>query len=314
MNSRKDFFLIFFNLPENQNVILGKLPNQKFYDPDSMSKERRSKFLMWYNENENNSFDFAKEIHEYCLSDVKILMEGCMKFRHLVMSVTGEELLELNSNEMIFERKTYNAINPFSFLTIASVCLGIYRSNFLTEKWKILIMQEHNKNSKCFHEWNCKCKCLEGRRLNAKSPIQVLLNGVWNNVDEIKIKKAAFVNSPLALIPPHRYNKLDNHSLESLQWLAIVEKHYNESGINIEIQHARSLQGEKVVKYVTENGNIIKYKLDGFFELDNMKYACEFNGCNWHGCPKCFIRDRESILNNGKSLGQRYRETLLKEK
>ena len=48
----------------------------------------------------------------------------------------------------------------------------------------------------------------------------------------------------------------------------------------IKIQHARN-GGEKVVNYVGRNG-MIKYKLDGYFELDGVKYACEFNGCNWH--------------------------------
>ena len=45
-----------------------------------------------------------------------------------------------------------------------------------------------------------------------------------------------------------------------------------------------------------------------------MKYACEFNGCNWHGCLKCFTSDREKTIKNNKSLAQRYRETKLKEK
>ena len=59
---------------------------------------------------------------------------------------------------------------------------------------------------------------------------------------------------------------------------------------------------------------MIRYKLDGFFEKDGTKYACEFYGCNWHGCPKCYIRDREITMNNGKSLNLRYKETLLKQK
>ena len=47
--------------------------------------------------------------------------------------------------------------------------------------------------------------------------------------------------------------------------------------------------------------------------LGQDKYACEFYGCNWHGCPKCYIRDRESIGMNGKSISLRYKETLIKE-
>ena len=311
---KKGFFPYFFNTPENENIILTNLPEIKYYDPDSMSIERRQEFLKWYSEHENDSFNMCTEIHEYCLSDVKILMEGCLKFRDLVMSVTGDKVFELNLEEMMYEEKLQNSIDPFSFLTIASVCLGIFRSNFLQESWKVLTMQEHYKNSDCDHETNCKCVWLKGRKVNAKSPIQVLFNGEWIDTDLVSVKKAIFVSSPLALIPHYGYNKPDNHSLESLQWLAILERNYKEKGYDIEIQHARNSKGEKIISYVNQNTNrITRYKADGYFEIGEKKYICEFNGCNWHGCPRCFIRDREVTINNGKSLGQRYRETLVKE-
>ena len=91
-----------------------------------------------------------------------------------------------------------------------------------------------------------------------------------------------------------------------------MERSYQEKGIPIKIQLARSDNGEKVVYFPTHNG-VIHYKLDGYFEIGQDKYACEFYGCNWHGCPKCYIRDRESIVNNGKSLSLRYKETVIKE-
>ena len=101
---KKGFFPHFFNLPEKQNIVLDSLPDIGYYDPDSMSKEQCDEFLHWYNTNKNKKFDFSQEIHQYCLSDVKILMEGCVKFRELVMNVTGEESIELNADEMIFEK------------------------------------------------------------------------------------------------------------------------------------------------------------------------------------------------------------------
>ena len=86
-----------------------------------------------------------------------------------------------------------------------------------------------------------------------------------------------------------------------------MERSYQEKGIPIKIQHARSDNGEKVVYFPMHNG-VIHYKLDGYFEKGQDKYACEF-----YGCPKCYIRDRESIVNNGKSLSLRYKETIIKE-
>ena len=310
---KKGFFPHYFNIPENQNIILTGLPDIKYYDPDSMSNERRKEFLLWYDLNKHKTFNFSQEIHEYCLSDVKILMEGCMKFRELVMNVTGDETIDLNLDEMIFEKVLLDSVDPFSFLTIASICMGIFRAKFLPERWKILTMYEHNKNKSCNHEWNCKCSWLEGRKINASSPFEVLVDGIWVNVNNLSVKKTKFVSSPIALIPPHGYNNIDNHSKQSLEWLSVVEKNYEERGVKIKIQHARTLEGEKIVIYNTGK-NLVKYKLDGFFQIGQQKYACEFYGCNWHGCPRCFIRNRDNIMNKGKSMAQRYKETLLKEK
>ena len=101
--------------------------------------------------------------------------------------------LELNSEDMIFEKVLQNAVDPFSFLTIASVCMGIFQAKYLPEKGEILTAQEHLKNDKCYHEWNCQCQWLEGRKINASSPLKVLINGVWKRSDEINIKKKCFL-------------------------------------------------------------------------------------------------------------------------
>jgi hypothetical protein len=50
-----------------------------------MESGDREKFLEWYESKKDKIFDFQKEIHEYCFSDVDILRRGCMKFRNLLM-------------------------------------------------------------------------------------------------------------------------------------------------------------------------------------------------------------------------------------
>ena len=87
----------------------------------------------------------------------------------------------------------------------------------------------------------------------------------------------------------------------------------NSEGKGIQIQHARSEEGEKVICFDGLNG-IVKYKVDGYFEFEGNKYVCEFNGCSFHGCMKCFSHNREIIMNNNRSMAQRYRDTLVKEK
>ena len=138
-----------------------------------------------------------------------------------------------------------------------------------------------------------------------------MYQGKWVPAYTLNIVKKKFVKSPIGVIPPHGYSGRDNHSVESLQWLLILEKKWKDDGIFINIQHARN-GGEKVVNYVGKHG-LIKYKLDGFFESDGVKYACEFNGCNWHGYVRCFTSDREKTMKNNKPLAQRYREKRLRQ-
>ena len=52
----------------------------------------------------------------------------------------------------------------------------------------------------------------------------------------------------------------------------------------INIQTAKSKQGE----FKVYDNNRLKYKLDGYSNVDNKKIAWEYNGCFWHGCLKCY--------------------------
>ena len=88
---KKGFFHHFYNIQENQNVILSSLPDMKYYDPDTMSKGRREEFFEWYEQHKNEPFDFQKEMKEYCVSDVDILLQACWKFRELLRKQTGVE-------------------------------------------------------------------------------------------------------------------------------------------------------------------------------------------------------------------------------
>ena len=128
----------------------------------------------------------------------------------------------------------------------------------------------------------------------------------------MKVHKKKFIKSPTGIIPFNGYSG-DKHSKESLEWLAVIQKQWLAEGKQINIQHARCSQGKKVIIY---QGKFkpIRYKVDGYFEYNGKKYICEYNGCNWHGCPGCYTIDRENTMIDKKSLAQRYRETLLKEK
>jgi len=80
-----------------------------------MKKEEREKFDEWYETIKGKTFDFKHKMYKYCQSDVDILRRGCMKLRELFIQISD--------------------IDPFQYITIASVCHAIYRSRFFTSKY-----------------------------------------------------------------------------------------------------------------------------------------------------------------------------------
>jgi len=65
------------------------------------------------------------------------------------------------------------------------------------------------------------------------------------------------------------------------------------------IQHGRN-GGEHVIKDGPH-----KYYVDGYDPITNVVY--EFNGCYWHGCPKCYPnRDEEREKMGELTMGDVY--------
>ena len=122
---KKGYFPHYFNKECNKEYI-GCMPCKNDYGFNKMKPDERTKFLKWYEErvNENYVFDFKKEILEYCRSDVDILRRGIMKLR--------EDFIKLEN------------IDPLCYITIASVCMTIYRSNYMP-KDTIAIVPEYAK-------------------------------------------------------------------------------------------------------------------------------------------------------------------------
>ena len=122
---KKGYFPHYFNKECNKNYV-GTIPSKKHYGYNQMKPDERAKFLKWYEEcvSENYVFDFKKEILEYCRSDVDILGRGIMKLR--------EDFIKLEN------------IDPLRYITIASVCMTIYRSNYMPNK-TIAIVPEYAK-------------------------------------------------------------------------------------------------------------------------------------------------------------------------
>ena len=123
---KKEYFPHYFNTPENQNYI-GPIPDKQYYAPDQMSSDGRNKFLKWYQDrlDEDFVFDFKKELKDYCRSDVDILRRSMLKFRSDFIDIAN--------------------IDPLQYITIASVCMAVYRSKFMPEN-TIGIIKDFAKN------------------------------------------------------------------------------------------------------------------------------------------------------------------------
>jgi hypothetical protein len=136
---KKGFFPHFFNNLKNfdkKNNInyVGPWPSKEYYQSNNFSEKKRKEFNEWYETVKDKKFNFHDEMLEYCKSDVKLLLEGCLEFRQIIMKFTKE----LNQNKP--------AIDPFRVsITIASMCQYIFRRYTLKPE-TIAIIPENGYN------------------------------------------------------------------------------------------------------------------------------------------------------------------------
>lgn len=120
---KKGYFPYKFNLFKNMNYI-GPIPDREMFNPELMgvSKQHIDKvkcsqkdkcdhcnFNSWYDKQEGD-YDMAKELREYCRSDVDILAEGMHAYR-----TQGIEK---------------NRVDPLRTITSASYSMKVYNTNF----------------------------------------------------------------------------------------------------------------------------------------------------------------------------------------
>jgi len=114
---KKGFYPYWFNSTENWNY-LGKMPDKKYYKPNKMLPEKRDEFNKWYDELKKNDFVYShsEETKNYCISDVDILRRSCEVFRDLYIEIAQ--------------------IDPFCYTTIASVCMAIFKANYIVTDYQ----------------------------------------------------------------------------------------------------------------------------------------------------------------------------------
>ena len=113
---KKGYFPHWFNTKKNWDYI-GPMPPVEVFKPERMSVKGNKEFMEWYEEKIKDEYIWnqKREMKEYCISDVDILRRCCIQFRKLYLEIAN--------------------IDPFSYLTIASVCMAIFKYYYIDETY-----------------------------------------------------------------------------------------------------------------------------------------------------------------------------------
>ena len=243
----KGFFPHFFNTKENQKYI-GSYPALEFYGYNFMSSGERKKLMTWHASKNSEVFNFQDEMLKYCRSDVDILRRGCIAFRNIVLQATTIESSRVQPDGTISKTTTVG-VDPFDYVTIASVCMGIYKTLFLKHNIEVEITKDQTTTWHALDDF--------------EGVMGVWLNGKWmalsdlQKEDNIEVGKRR-LKSPIAVVPSQGYVSKENYSKISIQWLEWLMYRSRQRGKPVNIRHALN-GGEHHVPGTN-------YRCDGFVE------------------------------------------------
>ena len=176
-----------------------------------MSTEERSEFLRWHQAWKDQIFDFRREMEEYCRSDVDILRRSMMVFRDLLLSITEERETVINPKTNRRETKvTHRGVDPTESLTIASVCMNVYKRKFLKKYQRV----------KVNGTWYPLETADEGEEVLHYQKEWISLEDLERRGIEVQEKEE--LPSGIASVPSEGYIAKDHYSKASIQWLEWV--------------------------------------------------------------------------------------------
>ncbi|XP_055389326.1 uncharacterized protein LOC129618545 [Condylostylus longicornis] len=114
-NEVKGYYPYLFNTKANYNYV-GEIPSTEMFALNNFNSHELEKFYLWYNnlKKSNYVYNNREELIKYCIQDVNVLRQGCLKFMN--------DYLQLLN------------INPFfETFTLAQACLTAYQKHFLKE-------------------------------------------------------------------------------------------------------------------------------------------------------------------------------------
>lgn len=248
----KGFFPHYFNTKGNQTYV-GPYPALEFYGYNFMSSEEREKLVAWHTSKSSEVFNFQEEMLKYCRSDVDILRRGCIAFRNTVLQATTTKNSKVQPDGTILET-VIEGVDPFQYVTIASVCMGIYKTLFLNQKMEIEIMRDQTPTWYALDDF----EGVTGIWLDKKW----MALGDLEKEDRTEVGKRR-LKSPIAVVPSQGYVSKGNYSKISIQWLEWLIYRSRQRKAPIHIQHALN-DGEHHIPGTN-------YRCDGFAENPNGK-------------------------------------------
>ena len=110
------------------------MPGEDMYGVKNMNADTyNKKFKPWYDGVKcEKQWNFKEEMIKYCRADVEVLSKAVLTFRKM------------------FKAKL--DIDPFRYVTLASLCMAIFRGCFLPEKCMIA-NEQNKKSSRVCKEW-----------------------------------------------------------------------------------------------------------------------------------------------------------------
>lgn len=149
----KGYFPYRFFTAENLNYV-GKMPDMSWFDFDRLGKDDFDAALEWYDNYKDDQINLLDMCITYCKSDVLLLKQGCLSFRQTFLDITDD------------------VVDPFNYITIASVCMDIYKRLFYEEE-TIAIIDEKCDTEK--YEWKAYVENLGYSRID---------DGFWTHVKD----------------------------------------------------------------------------------------------------------------------------------
>ncbi|XP_040276243.1 uncharacterized protein LOC120991509 [Bufo bufo] len=157
-----------------------------------MMPGEKKEFTDWYEKHKNDTFNFQKELKAYCKQDVEVLRRACECYRDTIMAMTEQKVLQYIKRENKYRMVT-KCIDPLQLITLAAVCMAMYRFKFLPKNTIAIVPADnYHKTQKRFStpaiQWLMYLEHAEG------ISIQHALKGGEKKVGKYFLDGYAFVN------------------------------------------------------------------------------------------------------------------------